>query len=148
VYSLFLQDPKTGERYPTDGFLVWINHVSIHRNADLWDSPDEFRPQRFLGSNPEGSKYKDSWRPFEKGPRACIGQELAVIEAKVVLTLTLRKFNIKVTYNEMDKLVNDGLDWPVAQPGEQKVFGEEAFQVLRGTAKPRQGMPARVTLRA
>jgi len=113
----------------------------------LWDSPDEFRPQRFLGANPEGSKYKDSWRPFEKGPRACIGQELALIEAKVILALTMRKFDIKAAYNEMDKLANDGLDWPVPQPGIQKAFGEEAFQTLRGTAKPRQGMPARVTLR-
>lgn len=70
-----------------------------------------------------------------------------MIEAKVILALTLRKFDIRAVYDEVDELAGDGLDWPLPQPGDQKLFGEEAFQTLRGSAKPRQGMPARVTLR-
>jgi len=147
-FSFFMLDPKTGQTLPTNGFMVWINHVSIHRNADLWDSPNEFRPERFTSSASEEGRHRDSWRPFEKGARACIGQEFALIETKIILVLTLRKFDIRAAYDELDKLSSDGSGWPVPQSGEQQLFGEEAFQILRGTAKPRQGMPARVTWRS
>lgn len=38
-----------------------------------------------------------AWRAFERGPRNCIGQELATIEARVVMALVARRFEfIKV----------------------------------------------------
>jgi hypothetical protein len=41
----------------------------------------------------EGKQIPPSaWRPFERGPRNCIGQELANIEARVILACVVRKY--------------------------------------------------------
>lgn len=43
-----------------------------------------------------GGKIPPSaWRPFERGPRNCMGQDLAIIEARVVLALVVRRFEFE-----------------------------------------------------
>jgi cytochrome P450 len=79
-----LRDSETGEALPVDdGTLVWVIHWPQHRNRRVWgDDADVFKPSRFLPENaatlPEGM-----YRPFEKGPRNCIGQEFAMLEARM-----------------------------------------------------------------
>lgn len=84
--------------------MVWINNHAISRRSDLYPEADSFIPERFL---PYPDNYqdipKDAWRPFEKGPRACIGQELALIEMKVIMVLTLRDFDVRDAYEEYDR---------------------------------------------
>lgn len=43
-------------------------------------------------------------------------------------------------------LKDDGSYWPNDESGIQEVYGDEAYQVMLGSAKPREGMPARVSL--
>ena len=38
--------------------------------------------------------------PFEKGPRDCLGQQLAIFEMKLALVLTLRFFEFETMYAE------------------------------------------------
>jgi len=89
--------------------MVWINLHTIHRREDLFPSPDEFIPERFLPAphNYPAQKeiVKDSWRPFEKGPRNCIGQELAILEMKIIMVMTLRDFDISSAYEEWDRMM-------------------------------------------
>ncbi|ORY08781.1 cytochrome P450 [Clohesyomyces aquaticus] len=51
-----------------------------------WKDPDSFIPERWL-VGPEDPLYppKGAWRPFEFGPRSCLGQTLALVELKTVL---------------------------------------------------------------
>ena len=55
---------------------IYIDGYFIHRNEKVWGpAPEQFNPYRFI----EGSdSYQDlppgSYRPFERGPRNCIGQ--------------------------------------------------------------------------
>lgn len=46
---------------------------------------------------------KDAWRPFEKGPRSCIGRDLSIAEMKIVMILTLREFAFENAYEEWDQ---------------------------------------------
>lgn len=146
-----ITDPKTGEIYPTEGFQLWILHVAIHRNPQLFPDPHKFRPERFL--QPELAAQKENaWRPFERGPRNCIGQELALLEVKIVMVLVVRRLRVQAAYDELAELPNekDGMEWSsYANEAESRktVWGEAAYQTLRGTAKPRQGLPARVSFR-
>lgn len=125
--------------------------MALGRSTRLW-GPDaaEFKPERFLPENADKIP-QDVWRPFEKGPRNCIGQELAMTELKVVLALTVREFDVRTTYDELGALSNDGTLWAKDtsfQNGPQKVFDEDMYQILLAAAKPREGMPARVSRRA
>lgn len=85
-----------GEIRSTDGYLVIINQHTMFRDPDLWPEPDVFIPERFLPPPHNFQNVvKDSYRPFEKGPRNCIGQELAVLEMKIFLVLTIREVSFE-----------------------------------------------------
>ena len=47
---------------------------------------------------------RGAWRPFEFGPWNCIGQELALLEMKLVLVLAIRQFDFSMPYDEWDQL--------------------------------------------
>ena len=126
-------------QYPTDGFLIWLPHQATHREPLCWPQPDKFIPERWLAS--EGDPLypvKGAWRPFEHGPRSCIGQELALLELKIVMVMTAREFDIKAEYEEWDKVKG--------KRGPKTVNGERAYQSLKGTTRPAEGFPCRVTV--
>lgn len=72
-----------GRSFPTDGFMVWAVSQLLHRDSSYWTQPEIFLPNRWLvGPNITIYPIKGAWRPFEYGPRNCIGQELGVMEMK------------------------------------------------------------------
>ena len=158
-----ITDPDTGAVYPMTGFTVWPVVHLVHRNEEFFPRPTEFIPERFLPDQtpfPDCKLFakegKDAWRPFEKGPRNCIGQELAMVETKVILAMTVGVFGfvaeiggVKVgeersceTVDEED-LVIRGRNLRTRGT----VEGRRCYQVLKGSAKPVGGMPGRVYLR-
>ncbi|MCJ1264273.1 hypothetical protein MMC22_004144 [Lobaria immixta] len=135
-----------GVKYPTEGFLVLIGTHAMQRGADYWEDPLKFMPERWLAKEGDPlAPVKGTWRPFEHGPRNCIGQELALIEIKVIMALTLRSFDISSVYEELDKSPNTGNGSELTSSN--SVEGDMAYQILLGTAKPVKGMPARVKRR-
>ena len=136
-FFLFSSSSKTA--FPTENFLIWSNHYALHRNPRYWVRPDEFLPERWLVS--EGDPLypvKDSWRPFEKGPRSCIGQEVAIAELKVILALTVRELQIEDAYEEWD------LQKGTARRERAGVEGERAYQYIRNGGHPSELYPCRV----
>ncbi|KAF1841638.1 cytochrome P450 [Cucurbitaria berberidis CBS 394.84] len=137
----FIKDPASGEMLPTEGCIIWTVSMCLGRSAKIWGSDvDVFRPERFLPENADKIPL-NAWRPFEKGPRNCIGQELALVEMKVVLALTVREFDIRAAYDELDALSNDGSLWArdsSFRKGPQKAFGDEMYQILLAAGKPRE----------
>ena len=131
-----------GTHFPAEGFLLWGVHHAIHRSAAHWPSPDTFIPERWL-VGPEDPLHpaKDAWRPFEKGPRNCIGQELALLEVKIILVMVMREFEVKDAYAEWDASRSG------SKAGVRDVRGDRAYQVLLGSAKPNDGYPCKVNLR-
>lgn len=121
--------------------MIWGVHYAIHRHPKFWPQPDSFIPERWIAK--EGDPLfpiKGAWRPFDFGPRTCIGMELVWIETKVIMALMLRSFDIRPAYAEMDaRKANSGV---TTTPE-----GERAYQSLIATAKPVDGMPVRVTRR-
>ena len=130
-----------GMRFPTDGFLVWSLHQTLHRDPDVWASPNEFLPERWLAS-PGDPLYplKDAWRPFEFGPRNCLGQELATLELRVVMVMVVRNFDIVEAYEEWDR--RKGAKTKRART----IAGERAYQAKM--QHPSEGFPCRISVRA
>ena len=130
---------ENGRQYPTDGCIVWSLHQAIHREPLYWPQPDTFLPERWLVPNGDPLyPVKGAWRPFEFGPRNCIGQELAMLELKLVMVMTLREFDFKSSYEEWDHIRGN--------TGPRTVSGERAYQVLDGTTRPADGFPCKISL--
>jgi cytochrome P450 len=84
--------------------MVWVVSHAMHRDPNLFPSPDDFIPERFLPSPDNWQELpKDAWRPFEKGPRNCIGQELAVLEMKIIMATTCRTYDVVARYEDWDR---------------------------------------------
>ena len=137
--DFFLFSSSTKTSFPTEKCLVWSTHYGLHRNPRYWVRPDEFLPERWLVSEDDPlHPVKDAWRPFEKGPRNCIGQEVAVAELKVILALTVRELQIEDAYKEWD------LQKGTAEKERAGVEGERAYQYIRNGGHPAELYPCRV----
>ena len=74
---------------------VFINIYSAHHNPDVWENPEGFDPERFL---PE--RFKDiprfAYLPFGGGPRLCIGNKFALMEAVLALAMINRRYELNL----------------------------------------------------
>lgn len=63
----------------------------IHRHPDYWVNPEEFRPERWLLDEIHANAKK-AFMPFSTGPRNCIGEYFATVEAKLIMVHLIRSF--------------------------------------------------------
>ncbi|CAJ2502559.1 Uu.00g099530.m01.CDS01 [Anthostomella pinea] len=173
VHGGYIVDSGTQEKLPMigdDACLIWpVSHL-IHRNKRFFPRPTEFIPERFIPSQtpfPDAELFteagKDAFRPFEKGPRNCIGQELAMLEGKIILALTAREFDFVLEYpgeeadirypvpestaEELSKSTEYGKAIRAGTQIPDRVEGHRVYPMLLGAAKPVGGCPGRVYYR-
>uniref|UniRef100_A0A8C1W8B1 unspecific monooxygenase n=1 Tax=Cyprinus carpio TaxID=7962 RepID=A0A8C1W8B1_CYPCA len=74
--------------------LVAIPTYVLYRDPQLWDSPDEFRPERF---SPESKSEINQYifMPFGLGPRNCIGMRFALMIMKILVVKLLQNFSVE-----------------------------------------------------
>ncbi|XP_017066115.1 probable cytochrome P450 4p3 [Drosophila eugracilis] len=75
------------------GSQIVVHVFDIHRNPEYWDSPDEFRPERFFPENSQ-NRHTYAYIPFSAGQRNCIGQKYAMQEMKTLLVAVLKQFQV------------------------------------------------------
>ena len=98
-----------GVALPTEGLLILTSTEATHQNPDprVWIWPGEFLPERWL-AKPGDELYppQGAYRPppFDVGPRSCLGQTLSLIELRIVLILTVRRFEVVPAYEEWDRI--------------------------------------------
>ncbi len=85
------EDTQLGDYLIPAGTRVAAMFSITHRRADLWESPLEFRPERFLTDKP--APY--TFAPFGGGIRRCIGAPLATSELRIVLQALVRRFTLE-----------------------------------------------------
>ncbi|GKT76672.1 LOW QUALITY PROTEIN: cytochrome P450 [Colletotrichum tofieldiae] len=96
-----------------DGMVLYNCATLIQRDPEVYGSTkDDFVPERWLGNTDTSMATNEdekagvdkagasdipaaAWRPFERGPRNCIGQELANIEARVILASVVGKYQFE-----------------------------------------------------
>jgi cytochrome P450 len=71
-----------------------VSPWALHRNASLWPDPLRFDPDRFIVER-EATRHRYSYVPFGAGPRVCIGNAFAYMEAQLALAVMLRAFRFE-----------------------------------------------------
>lgn len=154
-----------GEDVCVDGCVLYVCQYLIQRDPEVYgETATEFCPERWLGDSDTSSDAKDeaghktgangipisAWRPFERGPRNCIGQELANLEARVILACVARRYEFfKVGAGEVE-LGEDGkpvLDDTAAGGVVRYKTKGELFNSMVITSKPFDGTRVRVRFR-
>ncbi|KAJ8773687.1 hypothetical protein K2173_006337 [Erythroxylum novogranatense] len=92
------EDVKIGDLTLPEGTLVFFPTILIHRNKEIWgDDSCEFKPERFSEGIAKATNSQLAYIPFGWGPRICIGQNFALTEVKLAITLILRSFSFQLS---------------------------------------------------
>lgn len=77
---------------------VMISVYNIHHSPAVWEDPEAFRPERFDLDGPVPNEQNTDYKyiPFSGGPRKCVGDQFALMEAVVALAVVLRKFDFEL----------------------------------------------------
>ncbi|MFN7970739.1 MAG: cytochrome P450 [Acidobacteriota bacterium] len=104
------------------GSIVALSPWVMHHLPRLWPDPERFDPERFA---PERVAERDRYvyLPFGVGPRQCIGNHFAMMEAAIILAMVARRFRLSLA------------------PGQ--TVDPEPYATLR----PRHGLPMKLARR-
>jgi cytochrome P450 len=83
-----------GYRVPA-GTTVFLPQWVIHRDSRWFDEPESFRPERWGGGLIQRI-HRYAYFPFGGGPRICIGNNFALMEATLILATIAQKFCLKL----------------------------------------------------
>src|SRR6202142_2498962 len=83
-----------GYDFPVDTTFLMSPWV-MHRDARYFDDPEAFRPERWLDGL-ENRLPAGAYFPFGDGPRRCIGQGFAMLEASLVIATLARRFRFSL----------------------------------------------------
>ncbi|MBE0698198.1 MAG: cytochrome P450 [Anaerolineaceae bacterium] len=77
------------------GALVIISPYVVHRREDFWADALEFHPERF-DPQQEAGRHRFSYIPFGGGPRLCIGNHFAAVEAQLIMVMVAQKCRLEL----------------------------------------------------
>ena len=89
------------------GEMPFVNIFGIHRRADYYPQPNAFRPERFEPAQ-EKALPRGAFIPFGAGPRVCIGNHFAAMEAQIVLATIAQRVRFELVSTqepEMEPMV-------------------------------------------
>jgi len=88
-----LDDDVIGGYSIPKGSTVAIAAYTLHRNPRHWDNPEGFDPERFSPARSK-DRNKHAYLPFGGGPRVCIGNAFAMMEAKLILATVVQRYRL------------------------------------------------------
>ncbi|XXG81502.1 hypothetical protein AAC387_Pa09g2120 [Persea americana] len=89
------EDIRLGDLHIPKGLSIWIPVLAIHHSEELWGKDaNEFKPDRFAGKSFAPGRH---FIPFAAGPRNCVGQSFALMEAKIILSMMLSRFSFTIS---------------------------------------------------
>lgn len=87
-----------GYRIPAGSLLVMSQWV-VQRDPRWYDEPETFDPSRW---RPDRSKMRPKYAyfPFGAGPRVCIGKPIAELEAKLIISAIVGRYDLDLAMDE------------------------------------------------
>jgi len=86
--------------------LISFSPTGIHRDSEHYSHPDQFYPEHF-SKEEKATRNPYAFQAFGQGPRSCIGMRFAILEAKVAILCTYRRFTFLPGTKTQEPLVLD-----------------------------------------
>ncbi|KAL0963158.1 hypothetical protein UPYG_G00350460 [Umbra pygmaea] len=112
---LYPTAPGTSRTIPKDmtingikipaGSACFFNAYVCGRMNKFFEDPLKFDPERF---HPDAAKPYYCYYPFSLGPRSCLGQNFAQMEAKVVMAKLLQRFDFSLVPGQSFDILDTG----------------------------------------
>ena len=101
------EDVEIGGYAVVAGSIVLVSQYVMHHHPYYWERPEEFQPERFA-EEWDQSIPKFAYFPFGGGPRVCIGNSFAMMEATLVLATIMQRYHLSLAPGqtiEMEPLI-------------------------------------------
>lgn len=73
---------------------IWI--YGLHRNPEFWRRPNDFVPDRWIKPDlKDQGQSNGAYMPFASGPRNCLGQPLANVVLRTILSRLIDRFEFQ-----------------------------------------------------
>lgn len=114
------KDHYVGDIFVPEGSIISAALIALGYSPKYFDNPEHFDPTRWLSSD---TTRQEGWKsnpfaflPFSGGPRGCIGKHLALLEAKVILCLLFKHFDIEIDPEYRPKMAILGVSYSPSNP--------------------------------
>ncbi|KAK4439070.1 cytochrome [Sesamum alatum] len=99
IHRIAREKIKLGDTTLPAGSVLVLPVLFVHHDKEIWgDDAKEFKPERFAEGVANATKGRiAAFFPFSLGPRICIGQNFAMVEAKLVLAMILQHFSFQLS---------------------------------------------------
>jgi cytochrome P450 len=89
------EETTIGDYRVPRGTTVFMSQWVVHRDSRWYADPEKFEPDRWSQSL-ERERPKYSYFPFGGGPRVCIGNTFAMMEATLLVAAVARRYQIRL----------------------------------------------------
>lgn len=89
------------------GDIIGVSPYIVHRHPRYWENPEGFDPERFSPERATG-RPRYAFIPFGAGPRTCIGNHFAMMEAQIILAMIAREHRLDLVSSrpvELDPVI-------------------------------------------
>jgi len=117
-----IEEVSIGGYVVPKGSLITVNTHALQRDPRFFDDPERFNPERFArGWEDRVPRY--AYLPFGAGPRVCIGNGFAMMEARLIIATMAQRLRLSL------------------EPG------QEVVPIQLVTVRPRHGVRMKLTRR-
>lgn len=99
-----IEDHNLGDLHVKKGMSVKPDFTSLFLSDKFFENPTQFNPSRW-SNNLEKKLDSYAFTPFSAGPRNCIGQHLAIIESKIIISEFLNRFSYTISDDYKLKMI-------------------------------------------
>jgi cytochrome P450 len=89
------EDVQIGDYLIEKDVMVSLSFYAMHRSARYFENPEMFNPERFSKEN-EANIPRYAYLPFSSGPRVCIGNMFAIMEARLILAAIAQRYDLEL----------------------------------------------------